>query len=338
MTHCRKSYAISSSPFFGLSSKKKLSELLGVSLHVITDLRQSGLHRQYRIFKDRKTQRLITEPVGELLRVHQKILKLFKRIQPPAYLHSAIKKRSYKTNAEAHLENRRTLKIDLKKFFPSIRFHHVYGFFLKNMQCSSDIATILANLCTANTKNHGTHLPTGSCISPLLSYWINQSLFDQLHDITSQEGCRMTLYVDDITISGEKATPEFLNKIAIAINSYGYKYHKVACYGNGVATITGLIVNEGRLELPHARAQKIRSLEKELMETENDIDRKRILNSLMGRLAEAEQIVPAYTEKKNKIMKLFENVWDDIVQERARRARLKRGIKKKTVLADISGV
>jgi len=147
----------------------------------------------------------------------------------------------------------------------------------------------------------------------------------------------MTLYVDDITISGEKATPEFLNKIAIAINSYGYKYHKVACYGNGVATITGLIVNEGRLELPHARAQKIRSLEKELMETENDIDRKRILNSLMGRLAEAEQIVPAYTEKKNKIMKLFENVWDDIVQERARRARLKRGIKK-TVLADISGV
>src|SRR5690606_3312443 len=110
-----------------------------------------------------------------------------------------------------------------------------------------------ANLCTANTKNHGTHLPTGSCISPLLSYWINQSLFDQLHDITSREGSRMTLYVDDITISGEKATPEFLNKIAIAINSYGYKYHKVACYGNGVATITGLIVNEGRLELPDRR-------------------------------------------------------------------------------------
>ena len=324
MKRYEKSYDIKKSPIFGLSSKKKLADLLAVEPSTLTDLDSSGLHTQYRIFKDRKTQRLITEPCQELAKVHRKILRLFRRIQPPEYLHSAIRKRSYKSNAEAHLNARRTLKIDLKKFFPSIRFRHIHNFFVHDMQCSADIATILAKLSSVTTKSYGVHLPTGSCISPLLSYWINKNLFDELQGIVISKKCRISLYIDDITISGENATPELLNSIATTIHSYGYGYHKIAYFPNGVSTITGLVVDGDKLKLPHKRSKQIRDLEKKLPKAESVSDQSKILSSLIGRLTEAEQFVPAYSQRKKRLLATYEHLWNGIVRERTRLADLAR--------------
>jgi RNA-directed DNA polymerase len=46
---------------------------------------------------DKETGRLITQPIGDLAVLHERILTLLTRIAPPAYLHSAVKKRSYAT-------------------------------------------------------------------------------------------------------------------------------------------------------------------------------------------------------------------------------------------------
>ena len=45
------------------------------------------------------------------------------------YLHSAVKQRSYHTNAQVHIGNRYVFAIDLKDFYPSVTKYKLYLFF-----------------------------------------------------------------------------------------------------------------------------------------------------------------------------------------------------------------
>lgn len=132
-------YAIESSPLFRLSNKKKLAALLDVEVSAIRDLDKSGLDQQYRFFVDKKSCRFITEPIDTLAKIHRQLLKFLVRIAPPDYIHSAIKRRSYKTNAYAHRNGGGVVKVDIKKFFPSVKFDCIYKFFSESLQCSPDI-------------------------------------------------------------------------------------------------------------------------------------------------------------------------------------------------------
>lgn len=321
-----KRYPLEQSPFFRLSNKKRLAELLGVECQELNNFSKSTLPTQYNIFTDRQTLRFITEPVDELLVVHKKLLKLLVRIAPPNYIHSATRKRSYKTNAEAHINSENIIKIDIKKFFPSVKFHYIHNFFSNTLLCSPDIAFILARLCTVQTKKHGVHLPTGSCISPILSFLANQRLFDSINEKCSELGCIFTLYVDDITVSGSEANSKLLTSIAQITFNHGYGYHKFKIYHSVPAKVTGLMVHNGKLAIPHLRAKRIRELEEALKVTVDN--RSKILSSLVGRLSEAEQINPAYKTKRLKVMALNKPEWDSVVADRKRRSR--NGLKSKS--------
>lgn len=321
----QKRYPLEKSPLFKLSSKKRLAELLDVDYSELSNFAKSSLPTQYNIFTDRKTLRFITEPIDELLSVHKKLLKLLVRIAPPNYIHSATRNKSYKTNAECHINAEDIIKIDIKKFFPSVKFHYVHNFFANTLQCSPDVAFILAKLCTVQTKKHGVHLPTGSCISPLLSFLANQRLFDSISEKCNQLGCTFTLYVDDITVSGKQANRALLTSIAQTIFNHGYGYHKFKIYHAVPAKVTGLIVHNGKLAIPHIRAKRIRQLEETLQVTVDN--RPKILSSLVGRLSEAEQINPAYKTKRLKVMAVNKSDWDSVVAERRRKSRY--GLKNK---------
>ncbi|MBW8371222.1 MAG: reverse transcriptase family protein [Thiobacillus sp.] len=320
-------YEIERSPLYKLSSKRKLSELLEVELTTLSSLEKSGLTSQYRIFKDRKTRRVITEPIEQLAVIHKQLLKLFSRIAPPSYVHSAIKKRSYKTNAEQHKDPANVLKIDVKKFFPSIKFSHIHDFFLNGLCCSKDIAVILSKLCTVQTVKHGVHLPTGSCISPILSFLANRRMFDAVKKICDREGCVFTVYVDDITVSGVNATRALLSEITTVIHKHGYQYHKIKTYHGQPALVTGLVVADGRLRLPHERAKKIRELSKALKAlraSKSTPLRSKMLASLVGRLSEAEHINKAYKPLRQKILSSYSAEWSGVIAYRLRKSRTKR--------------
>lgn len=323
-------YAIEQSPLFQLSNKKKLASLLNIDISLISSPDKSKLTSQYRIFVDQKTKRFITEPVGDLKAIHEKLLKLFSRIAPPDYIHSAIKRRSYITNADVHRESKNILKIDIKKFFPSINFYYIHDFFLNTLKCSPDIATILAKVCTVNTKKYGTHLPTGSCISPILSFLANKKLFDAIKNACEKEDCKLTLYVDDITISGENASPALLTIIAMEIFNCGYGYHKIKVYKNQPATITGLIVNDGKIYLPHERVKKIRELVDALDISVGPL-RQQMLASLVGRLSEAEHINLRYKGMRIRIVSKYRKEWNEIVAARTEKARLAREKRKRAL-------
>lgn len=315
-------YEIEKSPLYRLSNKKKLAELLGVDRSIITNPDKSNLTGQYRCFFDKKTRRYITQPQDTLEAIHRRLLRLFVRIAPPDYVHSAVKRRSYKTNALAHRGGGTVIKIDIKKFFQSVKFDAVHDFFLNGFCCAPDIATILAKLCVVRTEKHGVHLPTGSCISPVLSFLVNRPLFDRIRVISDSCRCVFTLYVDDITISGIGANAELLNLIATEIFKRGYRYHKenVSCSKN--ALITGLVVREGKLYIPHKRVKRIRELLKLMRVSAGRKDK--MLASLVGRLCEAEQIEPKYKQTRQKIISIYQSDWAKIVENRVQKSRIAR--------------
>lgn len=313
-------YAIECSPLFRLSNKKKLAALLGIEVSAIRDIDKSGLDKQYRFFVDKKSCRFIAEPIDTLAKVHRQLLKFLVRIAPPDYVHSAIKQRSYKTNAYAHRNGVRVVKIDIKKFFPSIRFDCIYKFFSESLQCLPDIATILARICVVRSDSYGVHLPTGSCISPTLSFLANKPMFDAIKKLSDQCGCVFTLYVDDITISGSAANTKLLSMVASEIFKRGYRYHKTNISNGGHALVTGLVVKNGGLYLPHKRVSKIRDLEK-LLNIPSAWPKEQLLASLVGRLSEAEQIEPRYKTLRQRVINQHKKTWENIVRHRLQKNR-----------------
>lgn len=320
----RQPYALERSPLYKLANKRKLAELLGIELTVLRALVVSKAATQYRIFVDRKTRRFITEPVDQLAIVHKGLLKLLKRIAPPHYAHSAIKGRSYKTNAEVHKAAENVLKIDIRKFFPSVKFHHIHAFFSDELKCAPDIATILAKLCTVQTDRYGIHLPTGSCISPLLSLMANRRLFDDIHTLVSSHSCQFSVYVDDMTVSGANATRDLLTQISTHIHAHGYEYHKIKTAHGKPALVTGLVVHEGRILLPFERAKKIRELLATLSLTKTQSTKTRVLASLIGRLSEAEQVAPKYKKVRLDVLLKHQREWNTIIKYRLSKARIAR--------------
>lgn len=320
-------YAIECSPFFRLSNKKKLAALLDVEVSTIRDLDKSGLDQQYRFFVDKKSCRFITEPIDTLAKVHRQLLNFLVRITPAEYVHSAIKRRSYKTNAYAHRNGGGVVKIDIKKFFPSVRFDCIHQFFAKSLQCAPDIATILARLCVVRSDKHGVHLPTGSCISPIMSFLANKPMFDAIKKLSDEFGCVFTLYVDDMTISGEAANTELLSLVASEIFKRGYRYHKTNVTNGGHALVTGLVVRGGKLYLPHERVTKIRDLAKLLNISAGP--KEKLLASLVGRLSEAEQIEPRYKTLRQRVIRQHKSTWAKIVCQRSKKSRAFRGSEKR---------
>ncbi|RQO37215.1 hypothetical protein DBR37_03230 [Herminiimonas sp. KBW02] len=328
-TRGSKKYDLESSPLYRLSNKRKLADLLGVEPSKILGLKKSAICSQYKIFKDKQTSRFITEPHSDLLLVHRRLLDLLTRIQCPPYLHSARKKHSYKTNAEAHQHSSAVLKIDIRKFFPSVKFHYVYDFFKNEMSCAPDISTILAKLCTVTTLKFGIHLPTGSCISPLLSFLVNKVMFDEIDALCRAHDCKFTLYVDDMTISGDKASRALLTSIAMIIHRFGYGYHKIKTYHQVPTVITGLVVYKGMLRLPHRRAKLVRVASQALAQAVSGSMRKKLLGSLIGRLSEAEQINPLYKVRKEVLLTRYKSEWQTIMDERVEKSLKVRGTKSK---------
>lgn len=308
-------YPIERSPLYQLKSKKKLAELLGVEVASIRDLDKSGLDKQYHFFRHKKIERFVTEPAETLAKIHKRLLKLFMRIEVPSYLHSAKKRHSYKTNAEAHRDSCSVIKVDIKKFFPSIKFERVYQFFSASLQCSPDISTILTRLCVVQPRHYRAHLPTGSCISPILSFLVNKTMFDNINRLSDEHGCTFTLYVDDITISGPSADSCLLDLVIKEILKMGYDYHKTNISKRNYVLITGLMVNNGKVFLPHSRIVKINRNRKQL-DVAVPNEQAKLLASLVGRLSEAEQIEPRYKLLKSKILCKYDVLWRLVVADR----------------------
>lgn len=287
-------YSSDQSPLYQLKTKRKLAALFGISLGELLGLAsRNDNYYVFEIDKENSKPRTVQVPKPQLERIHRRLFDLLTRIKPPEYLHSGVRGRSYITNAKTHVGLRKLAKLDIKKFFPSTKIWHVNEFFREVMKCNSDVADILTSLCTCNG-----HLPTGSCLSQVLAFYSHRHMFHRINEHAQVEGLTMTCYVDDITLSGDKASRAVLRQVRKIIKTRGLDCHKEHFYeSKQPKVVTGVIVNEKGILLPNKRHKQIYEEYLKVQTTADPVEQMTLLTTLLGRVNAASQVDAKFTKK-----------------------------------------
>lgn len=304
---------INQSPFFKLKKKTTLSGLLRISLLDLTKLIQSdNLYRETvtanklptKIPDLIKKPRAIQIPSLKLAQVQKTLLIYINKIETPSYLFSCKSGADYIDNARIHINNKELLKVDIKSFFNNAAEINVYRFFKDVMQCSLDVTFILTKLVC-----YKDHLPTGGCLSPIMSYYAYSRMFEQLFEYSLKHKLTMTVYIDDIVFSGERISYLFKNEVEKIIRSHKLVPHKIRHYKkNEPKIVTGVAVKNNKIDLPHARRKKIRLLTEEINKTKNPLIKHVLVRSLCGMTQEAARLSSNLSGMQRKYVKLLKSL------------------------------
>lgn len=283
---------------YSIGSPKRLAKIIGVSTNDLQTLLESK--NNYKIFeicqsrdpftqKSRK-KRLVQEPKPKLRQIHNRLLRLLRRVKYPDYVHGGVKSRSYQTNAAAHKASRQVATFDISDFYSSTKYHRIYDFFHDIMRCPPDISGRLSRLVSCNDA-----LPTGSPISPLLSFWVAKGFFDECFQLAERHKLIFTCYIDDLTFSGDRIPKSLRSEIKIIARRHGFELAKKKTrlfrFGQP-AQITGVISLNGQLLVPFKRLQAARKVTDAINGTGPDFgySRKELKRKLAGMIGEASTI------------------------------------------------
>jgi hypothetical protein len=244
--------------------------------------------KYYRVWTNDKG-REIQAPIGRLAQVHKRIGQLLARIEVSDYLYSQ-KGRSYADNAWAHRGSTPLIKTDIHRFYPSITRQMVFRMFVDDFECVMDVAHRLADVCCYKQA----YLPTGSPLSGRVAFFAKRHMFDEIAHVAHHAGCKVTVYVDDVTVSGKAATKKLLGKIRQTISRHGLrtKGRKSKTFASGAAKmVTGVVVIRDEVRLPNTRHQNIHLARQALQTAAVPTDRERAQRVLVGRLQEAQLVL-----------------------------------------------
>ena len=284
----RRCYSRNQSRLFRLKSPAQLCQELKLAREQLNRLLRAK--DNYIRWVDQESGRPIQRPKPILENAHKRVAVLLGRIETPDFLHSAVKARSYVTNAAAHRPDVATVKIDIKKFYPSTRAQEVFHFFRDRMECDGDVAGMLARLLTVDG-----HLATGSSASPILSFFAYEEMFHEMEQLAASRQCEMSCYVDDLVFSGPGATRRLIFDLIEIVKRYRLWAHKTKIFKAGQPkVITGVAVTKVGSRLPNKRKRTI-SEDYEALEIASSLhDQSIIMGRLRSRLFEAAQIDEAW--------------------------------------------
>lgn len=273
------------SPFFKLRSRKRLAEILRVDQRWFKA--SFDLDSQYIVRAEKEIKsRIIEEPSAKLKKVQRRIKILLGRIEIPDFVQNLGYHRSYATNAKYHINGKAVKSLDIKRFFPNIPSRKVYNFFKSYLECPEDISAILTKLVT-----YQNHVPTGSPSSSIIAYYAYLEMWNNIESLAKTDGCMLTIYADDITISGPTIPKGLMWKIKNQIHANGLDYHKSKSYeGNVPKEITGVIISNNCLKAPHRQHQKSYMLRQQLKKTCVQKEQENLLRKLEGTDAQIEYI------------------------------------------------
>jgi RNA-directed DNA polymerase len=303
-----KRYPIHQCLLYKTGSIRKLAEKLNIEKHNLESILENPL--QYREFtrleefnpfslKTTKA-RSVQEPINDLRKIHERILYLLEPVELPDYAHAAVKKRSYRSNAIAHVGSATMATFDLKNFYGSTQSQLVYFFFLDNLKCAPDVAGVLTKLTTLRNA-----MPTGSPLSPLLSLHAAKEMLDKISALANSFDLVFTCYIDDLTLSGNLIPRSLEKHIGLIINLYGYRLssHKTRIFGeDSVKHVTGVVIHDGKLRVPYSRFRTSRNLESAIAGnfSAHGHSNLKLHEKLAGLLGETAYIDSSYKERAAK--------------------------------------
>jgi len=289
-----KSYDVSHCAFARCKTKKKLFELLQTTPSKLQELREANnLYRPMKKEKKDGSFREVLAPRGDLKRIQKRVGELLLRLETPDYLMAPVRGRSNIDNALKHRNARSFHLLDVADFYPSCTANKVAEFFGKVLGCPADVVKILLELTTLNGA-----LPAGSPASPSLAFWAYKDMWDEIAEIAKDAGCTLTVYVDDITISGEVIPGSAVHSIKERIRHHGhaYKAQKEASQRDGTIEATGVILTpSGRVALPNLQHQEMHKLRVEVQKMPDGDEKVAKEASLRGREVNLRRILEKNT-------------------------------------------
>lgn len=184
--------------------------------YILYQIPEENKYFEFSIPKKNGGERKIKSPNDKLKKLQKKVAKLLNNCleeilssHKQSLSHGFRRNHSIVTNARKHKKKRHVFNIDLEKFFPSINFGRVRGFFIKNNHfiLQPPVATVIAQIAC-----HDNSLPQGSPCSPVISNLIGHLIDIRMVQLAKKAKCTYSRYADDIIFSTNKK--EFPDLIA----------------------------------------------------------------------------------------------------------------------------
>lgn len=276
-------YELDQSPLAQRPTQRDVAGLLGESrddLRRLIDYKNQFIVRRTEVLGGKERQ--LAYPVNRLRVVHEKMKFHLNKVRQPSYLFSPRKNRGQRDNAAVHLDQYQFLTLDLKQFYPSTTEAMIYKWFSVELGMYPDVAGMLTHLCTVDGK-----ASFGSPLTPVLCTLVHRPMFDRIAEVCNSRGLRYSLWVDDLTISGNFVPGQVVEEIRGIISAAGLRSHKVEFRtGNKPVMITGIGVVGRNLCAPNTLHRRIEGLWREihLAETDDEVEdlTQRLLSQLGG--------------------------------------------------------
>lgn len=259
-----KGYEINQSPLYKLSSKRKLAAILQIEYASLLRAKDWINYTVSEIEKASGGFRTIYDPCRELKQVQRRIKNLLSRISIPNWVFSGCKGVCHVDNGKYHEHSVYFIQSDLHAFYDSCSRERVYRLFKDRFKCSSDVSALLSDLTTLTLEDGSTVIPTGSPCAQLVAFFAYQDMFNELHNLARNHGCKFSLYVDDLTFSSKMpfSNPAvFKKKLLQIVKRYGHSLSlSKTAYRSADETkiVTGVaITKEGVSAIPNKLRFKI---------------------------------------------------------------------------------
>lgn len=286
-----------------LVSLSNLEFLLGLKRDELRKIaKTAGRHyRPYDLHKNGTNKwRHIDNPDYSLKNIQKRILKniLNKGLHHlPNEMTGGISGKSVVENAKIHVKKDCIGIIDIKDCFPNTKHLRIYNIWRDFFGCGEKTVGILTQLTTFQDR-----LPQGAPTSPFLCNLSLISIFREIELYTKKHSLNLSIFVDDITISGKRIN--VINAIDPIIkmltkNKYAVRRRKVKIIGSGFRQkVTGAITNS-KVSIGRNEIKLIRGLIVEISKMKGYIPSDEY-NSIYGKITFAKQLSKTQGDKLEK--------------------------------------
>lgn len=274
-------YPFEASPWVQDLTQRDLAELLGwkkQQLEALIRDKERWVKREPKQIGSKL--RNLAIPTGKLRTIHERLKFHLNKIQQPEYLFSPRKGRAQRDNAAHHAEQVQFLSLDICQFYPSTTDEHIFRWAHHVAGLRDDVAGMFTKLVAIDGK-----MPFGSPVSPVLTTHVHRGMFDEIYAICGANDLRMSLWVDDLTISGTFVRGELVEQIRSVIRKRGFQTHKIEFRSSARPVIvTGVPIEGGRVVAPRGLHRRVQEGYAALRAELSDVERGKAIDKLLSAL------------------------------------------------------
>lgn len=207
-------------------------------------------------------------------------------------------------NAQPHIAKPVVLKLDILRFFDSVRYSTVKELAFPQEIYEKNLQILLAMLCYYQDK-----LPQGAPSSPAISNIILYEFDERVGQWCRERNISYTRYCDDLTFSGHLRPGEVIPFVRAELKKRGFLLNEQKTHiqtAGQQQSVTGIVVNE-KLNIPAAYRRRVRQelyycqkygIPEHLRRINSELSEEAYRMQLLGKVNYVLQVAPGNAEMK----------------------------------------